>query len=141
MDHLSESRELLEEMADLKRLRQRRLESLAAIERKLEALQTRYEAIKADAEAKGLDFESPARGLRYGGVKMAILERLSEEEGGMESGAIARMLTGRFGEAIHAKSYLTVLRRLRDAGLAIKEDGIWRLSEAGQREAARSKAV
>ena len=78
MDHLGESRELLEEMADLKRLRQRRLESLNAIERKLEELRSRYEAIKADAEEKGLSYEAPAPGVRYGGVKMAIIERLAE---------------------------------------------------------------
>lgn len=139
LDHLSESRELLEEIAGLKKLRQRRLESLTAIERKLEALQTRYAEIKADAEEKGLSFEAPARGLRYGGVKMAILERLYEEGDGMESGAIARMLSARFGENIHAKSYLTILKRLSDAGLATKEDSIWRLTEAGRTAAFQNR--
>jgi hypothetical protein len=125
MDPKRQLLRLEEELVGLRQLRRYLLERLAGLEENISSKEHLTAALKrefADGERR------PAvPDLRYGAVRAAILERLADEPGGMDAGAIGRMLRNRFGDAVHPKSHFNALKRLSDDGLAVREGRIWRL--------------
>ncbi len=127
---------LLREIAELRELRARRMESIINIDNKLALLEREYAELVGALGQVPRALSAPTRPA-YGGVRNAILDRLMDAEDGLTSSQLARALRARFGDDIHPKSHLQALKRLGQDGLASKTGEVWRLTGSGADAAVR----